>query len=77
MSVILALIQFWGCSFEDFDCADIRAIPDTWIHRSTDIEVTKADERGVLRGYTVMPPLICPFFLFLDDYHNSSQAVSV
>ncbi|KAF9042759.1 NAD(P)-binding protein [Hymenopellis radicata] len=44
--------------YEDLDCADIRAIPITYVHRATDTVVTSATERGIIRGYVVMPPLI-------------------
>lgn len=46
-------------SYEDIDCSDIRAIPLTYVHRSTQDVVVAASERGAVRGYVVMPPLIC------------------
>lgn len=44
--------------YEDIDCADIRAIPTTYVHRGTDIEVQNPSDAGKLKGYIVMPPLI-------------------
>ncbi|KAK7058924.1 hypothetical protein VNI00_001548 [Paramarasmius palmivorus] len=44
--------------YQDLDCSDIRAIPTTYIHRGTDIIIQNAAERGNIRGYVVMPPLI-------------------
>lgn len=54
--------------YQDLDCADIRAIPETYVHRSTDLVITAASERGVIRGYVVMPPLICKFFSTTQGY---------
>ncbi|KAJ7255639.1 hypothetical protein C8J57DRAFT_598416 [Mycena rebaudengoi] len=44
--------------YEDIDCADIRAIPETYVHRETDAMISKASVEGYVRGYVVMPPLI-------------------
>ncbi|KAJ7088129.1 hypothetical protein C8R44DRAFT_819520 [Mycena epipterygia] len=44
--------------YEDIDCADIRAIPKTYVHRETDTMMSEASEEGYIRGYVVMPPLI-------------------
>lgn len=45
--------------YEDYDCAEIRAIPETYVHRSTDLVITRASERGAVKGFVVMPPLVC------------------
>ncbi|KAE9406930.1 NAD(P)-binding protein [Gymnopus androsaceus JB14] len=47
-----------GKIYQDLDCADIRLVPVTKVHRSTDLVITSASERGVVKGYVVMPPLI-------------------
>ncbi|KAJ7461155.1 hypothetical protein FB451DRAFT_1096097 [Mycena latifolia] len=44
--------------YEDIDCADIRAIPRTYVHRETDTMISEASVEGYIRGYVVMPPLI-------------------
>ncbi|EEB91684.1 hypothetical protein MPER_09923, partial [Moniliophthora perniciosa FA553] len=44
--------------YEDIDCADIRAIPTTYVHRGTDVVIQNAADKGILKGYIVMPPLI-------------------
>ncbi|KAJ7100942.1 hypothetical protein B0H15DRAFT_1018211 [Mycena belliarum] len=44
--------------YEDIDCADIRAIPRTYVHRETDTLVSDASVAGYIRGYVVMPPLV-------------------
>ncbi|KAL0580402.1 hypothetical protein V5O48_001647 [Marasmius crinis-equi] len=44
--------------YEDLDCADIRSIPLTYVHRGTDDVVQKASDAGIVKGYMVMPPLI-------------------
>ncbi|KAJ6550982.1 hypothetical protein DFH09DRAFT_1039023 [Mycena vulgaris] len=44
--------------YEDIDCADIRAIPKTYVHRETDTMISEASVEGYIRGYVVMPPLI-------------------
>ncbi|KAJ7763048.1 hypothetical protein B0H16DRAFT_1661807 [Mycena metata] len=47
--------------YEDIDCADIRAIPKTYVHREADELISEASVEGYIRGYVVMPPLICKF----------------
>ncbi|KAJ7138927.1 hypothetical protein C8R46DRAFT_921747, partial [Mycena filopes] len=44
--------------YEDIDCADIRAIPTTYVHRESDELISEASVEGYVRGYVVMPPLI-------------------
>ncbi|KAK1236185.1 hypothetical protein PQX77_000561 [Marasmius sp. AFHP31] len=44
--------------YEDLDCAEIRAIPTSYVHRGTDDIVEKAAEAGTIKGYVIMPPLI-------------------
>ncbi|KAJ6628315.1 hypothetical protein B0H10DRAFT_211920 [Mycena sp. CBHHK59/15] len=44
--------------YEDIDCADIRSIPKTYVHRETDTMISEASVEGYIRGYVVMPPLI-------------------
>ncbi|KAK7033286.1 hypothetical protein R3P38DRAFT_2921832 [Favolaschia claudopus] len=44
--------------YQDRDCADIRAVPTTYVHRETDDLIMKASVEGYVRGYVVMPPLI-------------------
>ncbi|KAJ7834251.1 hypothetical protein B0H14DRAFT_2363888 [Mycena olivaceomarginata] len=44
--------------YEDLDCADIRAIPKTYVHRESDSMISEASVEGYVRGYVVMPPLI-------------------
>ncbi|KAJ7035983.1 hypothetical protein C8F04DRAFT_1036897 [Mycena alexandri] len=44
--------------YEDIDCADIRAIPKTYVHRKTDELISEASVEGYIRGYVVMPPLV-------------------
>ncbi|KAL0072021.1 hypothetical protein AAF712_000944 [Marasmius tenuissimus] len=45
--------------YEDLDCAEIRAIPTSYVHRGTDDIVEKAADAGTIKGYVIMPPLIC------------------
>ncbi|KAJ7226910.1 hypothetical protein GGX14DRAFT_348171 [Mycena pura] len=45
--------------YEDIDCADIRAIPKTYVHRESDTIISEATVEGYVQGYVVMPPLIC------------------
>ncbi|KAJ7226904.1 hypothetical protein GGX14DRAFT_530826 [Mycena pura] len=44
--------------YEDIDCADIRAIPQTYVHRESDTIISEATVEGYVQGYVVMPPLI-------------------
>ncbi|KAF8181385.1 hypothetical protein K438DRAFT_1601561 [Mycena galopus ATCC 62051] len=44
--------------YEDLDCADIRAIPKTYVHRESDSLISEASVEGYIRGYVVMPPLV-------------------
>ncbi|KAF7293889.1 hypothetical protein HMN09_01185000 [Mycena chlorophos] len=45
-------------SFQDRDCADIRAIPTTYAHRESDDAIMNASIEGYVRAHIVMPPLI-------------------
>ncbi|KAJ7065557.1 hypothetical protein C8F01DRAFT_1053661 [Mycena amicta] len=44
--------------YQDLDCAAIRAIPTTYVHRESDSMISEASEQGYVRAYVVMPPLI-------------------
>ncbi|KAF7319786.1 hypothetical protein MKEN_00761100 [Mycena kentingensis (nom. inval.)] len=44
--------------YQDRDCADIRAIPTTYVHRAADDMIMQASVDGYVRAHIVMPPLI-------------------
>ncbi|KAJ7620306.1 hypothetical protein FB45DRAFT_754597, partial [Roridomyces roridus] len=44
--------------YQDIDCADIRAIPNNYVHRETDAIISEASVEGYIQGYVIMPPLI-------------------